>query len=101
MKTGKTQDLFFCTKKCNGKWLANGYGFEKFPGHGNYRGKRVHDYDTILQLLKEGASISKVSMSLNIPYGSAKDICTKLRKEHVLPKIKGGRPRIIEDEISN
>ena len=36
---GKGQKKFFCNKSCHGKYIAENYGFSKFPDHAKYPSK--------------------------------------------------------------
>lgn len=67
-------ELIFCTKQCQGSWLANNHGFVVHPKNRGYaKGTpnfklRKHDYDFIWQKhLETKFGATKLSRLLNIP----------------------------------
>lgn len=70
-RKGKGRRYLFCGKQCQGKWLANHYGWPK---------TRKWDYDKVLQMAQEtGWGALRLSRALGIPKSSLSEILVKAR----------------------
>jgi len=68
-----SSNLFFCSKFCNGKWLAENHGFITHPK--SIGRKRVWDYSKVYELRDEtGWGTVKISRALGIPESTISDI---------------------------
>ena len=81
-KLHPAQEQFFCTKRCQGKWLAEHHGFTAHPENCGPGRSRRHDYDAVWQThLETGYGCYKLSRMLGIPRSTVTSILCWKRKE--------------------
>jgi len=71
---GHSPNLFFCSKRCQGKWVAGKYGFGVFPEHQRLGVRQKWDYEKIEELILAGYSILEVAEKLGMSHGSTPTI---------------------------
>lgn len=77
-----SSDLFFCSKCCHGKWLAEKHGFSAYPEHiPSGASYRKWDYTKIYELRdKTGWGTTRISRALGIPESTISVILRKRSK---------------------
>jgi len=69
----------FCGKKCQGVWLAKGYGFHR--NHHHRKGFLKYDFDSIIgKHIETGYGTTRLSRLLNIPEGTISKYLAEYRK---------------------
>lgn len=72
--------LIFCSKYCQGKWLAENYGFGVYPEHRPYTPNHKWDWDKVMELQRQtGQGCCRLSRALNIPQQTISNILRKRR----------------------
>ncbi len=68
--------VHFCDKRCQGKWVAENYGFK--PGLGGR--PRKYDCNQVAELLNKGVSLKEIASQIGIGLNSLYGIAIKLYK---------------------
>ena len=63
---GRSSDLFFCSKQCQGKWLGKNHGIKKGAGYFPHLEARKYNHEGILYLKSLGWSYRAISESTNV-----------------------------------
>jgi len=71
--------LHFCSRTCQGKWLALNHGFKRGE-NGQRRGKKKYDYEQVYNLRITGFSGIKISQELDIPESTVYKILSSMPK---------------------
>lgn len=72
-------DLFFCSKICQGKWLAENHGFVKYPE--NRGAPRKWDWSKVCELRdRTGWGARRISWALGMPEGTVSVILSKRQR---------------------
>lgn len=81
VKKNKSGQIY-CSKKCQGSWLAENYGFGAFPEHAGKR--KTWDYEKIYRAQDEtGFGSPRLSRLLKIPEGTIAQILHKRKLQKV------------------
>jgi len=72
----------FCSKRCQGKWLAKTAGFEVHPENRLQKGIGLKwNWDKVMELQKQtGWGSNRLGKTLGIPYSTVSNILRKRRK---------------------
>ena len=82
-------DLFFCSKVCQGNWLADNYGFVKYPEHIISAGRLLKwDYSKVYELRdRTGWGARRISRALGIPQGTLSQVLAEYKRANLLRRV--------------